>query len=111
MKISSQDFEHISVVTLSGECTVDDVTQLERVAGERIASTAKHLVVDCENLEFIDSAGLEALLRLQERLGAGGGQLRLVRTDETVGTILRLTRLDLALESHDSLEQAVRSLR
>lgn len=111
MKISAQDFEHITVVTLSGEYTVEDVDQFNRVVNERVNATARHAVIDCEHLEFIDSAGLESLLRLQERLGSKGGQLRLVQTDETVETILRLTRLDLALESHDSLEHAVRSLR
>ncbi len=111
MKISAQDFEHISVLTLSGEYTIDDVDQFNRVVTDRVDATARHVIVNCEHLEFIDSAGLESLLRLQERLGGKGGQLRLVRTDTTVETILRLTRLDLALESHESVEHAVRSLR
>ena len=111
MKISAQDFEHISVLTLSGEYTIDDIDQFNRTVTDRVDATARHVVLNCEHLEFVDSAGLESLLRLQQRLGAKGGQLRLVQTDETVSTILRLTRLDLALESHDSLEHAVRSLR
>ncbi|MFM9956554.1 MAG: STAS domain-containing protein [Phycisphaerales bacterium] len=111
MKISFQDHESLSVLTLSGEFTHDDTEAFNRVANEREARGTKHMVLDCSNLEFVDSKALESLLRLQERLGGAGGQLRLVKPDETVTQILRLTRLDLALESHPTLETAVRSLR
>lgn len=111
MKVSFQDYEHICVLTLSGEFTHDDTDHFSRIVAERQAAGTRHFILDCGSLEFTDSAALESLLRLQERLGEAGGQLRLIKPDETVSTILRLTRLELALESHPSLELAVRSLR
>ncbi len=111
MKISTHEFGPIAVVTLSGEYTADDVDTFTRVAGERLKQASRHVVIDCEHLEFIDSAGLQSFLRLQENLGDKGGQLRLAKTDDTVQTILRLTRLELAFDRHDSIENAVRSLR
>lgn len=111
MKISSQQFDRVAVLTLSGEFTADDADQFRRVLADKTRAPVRHVVLDCEHLEFIDSKGLEAWLALQETLGVAGGQLRLVRPDETVRTILGLTRLDKALEHHESLESAVRSLR
>lgn len=111
MKVSSQDYEHISVLTLSGDFTVDDLEQFKRVVADRRSAGVRDVLLDCENLEFIDSAGLESWLRVQEEIGAAGGQLRLVRPDDSVKTILALTRLDLAFESHPTVEAAVRSLR
>jgi len=111
MKLSANTFDHVCVLTLSGEYTADDVEQFQRVSNERVGAGIRHVLLDCENLEFVDSKGLESWMRLQENLGSGGGQLRLIRPDETLGTILRLTRLNLALEAHSSLEDAVRSLR
>ncbi len=111
MKLSHQNFEHISLLTLSGEFTADDTEQFRRATQERVSNGARHIVLDIENVDFIDSAGLEALLRLQERLGEQAGQLRLIKLDPSVERILALTRLDLAFETHESVEQAVRSLR
>ncbi|MBL0926405.1 MAG: STAS domain-containing protein [Phycisphaerales bacterium] len=111
MKISAHDFEHIGVLTLSGEFTADDISGFERAATERRAKSARHLLLNVEHLEFIDSAALESCLRLQRSLGESGGQLRLISPDTTVSTILALTRLELALESHPTVEHAVRSLR
>lgn len=111
MKISHQDYETVGVLTLSGDYTSDDVEHFKRVATERRTAGVKHIMIDCENLEFVDSAGLESWLRLQESLGESGGQMRLLRPDDVLTRILALTRLDLAFESHPTVESAVRSLR
>jgi len=110
MKASFQDYDHIRVVTLSGEFTADDADAFRRTVEDR-AAAVRHLILQCEELEFIDSAGLESWLGAQERLGEKGGQVRLVAPDATVSKILELTRLNHAFESHPTLEAAVRSLR
>lgn len=111
MKISCQDYESVTLLTMSGDYTSDDVTQFNRAVGERRQNGVRHVLIDCENLEFVDSAGLESWLLLQESLGGEGGQFRLVRPDDTVKKILNLTRLDLAFECHPTVESAVRSVR
>lgn len=112
MKVSAQDHAHICVLTLSGEFTHDDTDAFYRALANRIdEGRTRHVIVDCEHLEFIDSKGLETLVDLQQRLGGPGGALRLAHPDDTVCTILRLTRLENAIESCDSIEDAVRSLR
>jgi anti-anti-sigma factor len=112
MKISAQDHAHVCVLTLSGEFTADDTDAFNRALNPRLdTGSIKDVVIDCENLEFLDSAALELLLDTQDTLGAKNGQLRLVAPDQTLTTILALTRLDNALESCGTLEDAVRSLR
>jgi anti-anti-sigma factor len=117
VKLSHQDYDTVSVITLSGDYTADDVDQFTRSTTDRRNAGVRHIILDCENLEFVDSKGLESWLRLQEALGSGasggvgGGQLRLIRLDDTVRRILALTRLDLAFEVHPTVESAVRSLR
>lgn len=111
MKLSHQDYEHVSVLTISGDYTLDDVEQFNRSVGERRRSGVRHVLLDCASLEFVDSAGLESWLRLQEELGLEGGQFRLIDPDEIIKKILELTRLDLAFETHPSVEAAARSLR
>ncbi len=111
MKVSFQNFEHITVFRISGEFTADDVDQFKRMLEERFNSGMRDVLVDCEHLEFVDSAALELLIELQQRVGVTGGQLRLIQPDDSIRLILELTRLDVVLESHASLEAAVRSVR
>lgn len=111
MKISFQDYEHICVLTLSGEFTSEDSGLFERVISERFQSGARHVLLDCEHLEFIDSSGIEHWLRLSERVGKRNGQVRLVGLCENVQKILEMTRHDRSFEAHGSVEAAVRSVR
>lgn len=111
MKVSAQDHGHISVLTISGEFTAEDVDQFQRILAERTSAGAMHILLDCEHLEFVDSAGLEAWLRARDEVSAAGGQFRLISLDENVTKILEITRLAKTIETHNDLETAVRSVR
>ncbi len=69
------------------------------------------MVLDLENLTLIDSAGLETFLWIQDEVKAHAGQLRLVRPDDTIRTILAVTRLDHCFDLYDTIETAAKSLR
>lgn len=101
----------MTVLTLSGEYSQEDVDRFQRLTMERFAANIKDVVLDCEHLEFVDSAGLESWLRLMDQTKDRRGQLRLVKLDATVSKILEITGLDRTLQAHDSVEAAVRSLR
>lgn len=111
MKISAQDYEHICVLTVSGDYTSEDVDSFRRVVDDHIAGGARHILLDCEHLEFIDSEALESLLRLRETLAPRNGQICLINPDENVAKILEITRLDRAFPAHSTVETAVRSVR
>jgi len=111
MKISTQNYEYVCVLTLSGEYTTDDIDQFRRAIADRLDAGSKHFLIDCENLEFVDSSGLESWLRLQEQIGERGGQVRLINPDDNLKKVMEMTRLDRAFEAHPTLEAAVRSVR
>ncbi len=111
MKLSHQDYAHVTVLTLSGEFTAEDTERFTRAVSERFAAGVRDIVLDCEHLEFVDSAGLEAWLRARDQSAERRGQVRLVKLDSNVCKILEITRLERSFQAHDSLEDAVRSLR
>lgn len=111
MKLSYEDYENLSIVTLSGEFTADDEDAFRRAMTDRLGNGTRHLVFDVECLEQIDSAGLEALLWIQQQLNRQGGQMRLVKVDPHIKTIFMITRLERRFEQFDKVELAVRSVR
>lgn len=111
MKLSYEDHGSTAVLTLSGELTADQADGFRRSCHERFEAGIRDFVLDLEHLTLIDSAGLEAMLWLLEESGEQGGQIRLVRPDDTIEKILEVTRLDRRFDVHDSTESAARSLR
>jgi anti-sigma B factor antagonist len=111
MKLTHEDYEHVTVVTLKGDLTADHVDKLRKLAVERMEQQTRDFVLDVAEMEFVDSKGLETLLWLQERCGERLGQVRLAGTSANVDKILSLTRLSPRFDRHPDVSAAVKSLR
>lgn len=111
MKLSYEDHDSISVLTLSGSLTTDQADSFRRSAQERFDAGVCDIVLNVEHLELIDSAGLELLLWLIDEVRDRNGNLKLVNPDQTIRTIFRITRLERRFDIHDTIESAAKSLR
>lgn len=111
MKLSYEDHDTISVLTVSGELTSDQADSFRRICLDRFMAGIQDFVLDLEHLTLVDSAGLELLLWLMDEISTRNGQLRLVNPEETVSKILEVTRLDRRFDIHATVESAAKSLR
>jgi anti-anti-sigma factor len=112
MKITHEDYDQMSVVTLKGEFTGEDNAETFRAeAQQRLAGPVRDIVVDLEAVDFLDSRAFEMLLWLQDACAEKLGQVRLAAAHEAVNEALRLTRLSGRFDSHESIDAAIRSLR
>lgn len=111
MKLSYEDHDTITVLTVSGELTADSADAFRRTCQERFDAGIRDIVVDLEHLKLIDSAGLELLLWIIDEAADRSGQCRLVNPDETVRKIFEVTRLDRRFAVHETIEAAAKSLR
>lgn len=90
----------VYTVRLVGELDADGCRKAERALRKAERSEAARIVLDIDELRFIDSAGLELLLfllRAKRRDGARGGRLRMTRGTGHVADMLRLTNLESSL--------------
>lgn len=73
----------------------------------------RHLVVDLEEVTFIDSSGLGALVSALKTLKrrTGSGDVRLARVQPPVVSLLEIIRLNRVFTSYSSVEQAVQSFQ
>ena len=111
MKITFEDYDQLSVMTLRGDMTADDMGTFRKVVAQRLEQQVRDFVFEMGEVEFIDSSGLEALLWLQDKCGENLGQIRLAEPTENVSTILRMTRLAGQLACHEDIDAAIKSLR
>ncbi len=84
-------------IRLGGELDVAGSERLDRALEQASASDAKRIRLDLEDLVFIDSAGLQAILRAKRRGDQDGGRLRMTRGTGEVRKLFELTAMDLVL--------------
>jgi len=63
-------------------------------------------ILDLSRINFIDSSGLGAILATAKRLG-NVGDILIVGTSETVGSMFKLTRMDRIFPMFPSVEEAL----
>src|ERR1700760_4378336 len=82
-----------SVLTLSGELDLASTPILERELETVESGGAKKILIDLTGVGFMDSTGLQALLRARERaMTQAGVQLSLRRGPHQVQRVFELTR-------------------
>ena len=111
MKLSFQDYDHMTVLAVEGDLCGDASEKLRRDVLDRLDDRIRDFVLDISQMEFVDSRGLEAMLWLQDRCADHLGQVRLAGCQENVKTILAMTRLASRFDTHEDVDSAIRSLR
>jgi anti-anti-sigma factor len=95
----------VAIVTVGGEIDIATVTRLrEGLAG--LAATGCPLVADLNQVRFIDSAGLSALVGAAKDAAAHGGSLHVVCARPTIRQLFRLTGLDHRISLARTLDEA-----
>jgi anti-anti-sigma factor len=106
MTLTSETFGSVIVVhspdDLSAEQAINFETGLRNV--EPVC-----VVLDMDNTELLDSAGLTAILDARDALRERSGDLKVATTNATNRKILEITRLDEQLEVFESVIDAVKS--
>jgi anti-anti-sigma factor len=69
-----------------------------------------HLVVDATAVTFMDSSGVNALVRARERTERLGGSIHVVTTSRPVRRVLEITQLDRVLALVPTVDDAMACL-
>ena len=96
-----------TVLVVGGEIDVYTAPKLREKLIDLVGAGNHHLVVDMENVEFLDSTGLGVLVGGLKRVRAHDGSLRLVCTQERILKIFRITGLTKVFPIHDTVADAV----
>jgi anti-anti-sigma factor len=111
MNIRCDDYDHVSVLSISGEFNTDSVEGFRAQVDERLQKKVRFFVVDLQQTTSFDSKGLEALVWVQEQCDERLGTVRLCNPDETCRKILQVTRLDSRFDVFADVAEAVKTMR
>ena len=109
MRIKKQDHGDLTVIELQGELDQESVETLQNMITSVISSKKTGVILDMQNVDFIDSMGLEQLLWARDYCDENHCQLRLVSLKENCRKILELTRLQKQFDCYDEPAEAMKS--
>ena len=112
--ILEAELERIDPITavfrLTGRMTLGmRLREIESKITDAADSGVERLILDLSGIDYLDSAGLGALMILYGNMKLRGGQLRLVAPAAKVLNVLKLTHTDSILPIDPNLEAALAS--
>jgi anti-sigma B factor antagonist len=110
LTIKVQHEQDYTIVTPAGEIDIFTAPPLRERLFE-LAASGRPLVVDLDQVGFIDSAGLSALIGTAKRAAAHGGSLCAACARPKIRKTFRLTGLDRQIPLANTLDEARQALR
>jgi anti-sigma B factor antagonist len=107
LSVTTTRHDDVSVVTVDGEVDVYTAAQLRQTLDQEIAAGNIRLVVDLDNVGFLDSTGLGVLVGRLKLVRNDSGWLRIVCSSERILRVFRITGLDKVFGIHPTVEDAL----
>jgi anti-sigma B factor antagonist len=110
LKMTNREVDGVTVVAMDGRIVLGEESNAlrEKVKG-MIAEGKKKLVLNMDNITFIDSAGLGTLVSAHHSAKAQGASLRLCHLGTKFTEVLQITKLMTIFDVYDTEAQAVAS--
>jgi anti-sigma B factor antagonist len=110
MDIKEKVVDGVSVLDLSGKIVLGEGdSQVRDRVKDLLADGQRRILLDLGNINYIDSAGLGALISSYTTTKREGGQLKLVNLTKRIQDLLSITKLITVFDTYDDEKEALAS--
>jgi len=103
--------EETAVLSLAGEVDVANAEQVRDAALKLMSGGIKHLVVDLNAMEYMDSTALGMLVGLQKRMKESGGEVAIAGPKPQIRRLFEITGLTQVFRIYDDAAAALKEVR
>lgn len=107
MEISFRDLGEHKIIQVNGEVDLYNVSDLKKALFSVTDGKFKSVVVDMQNVNYMDSSGIGALVAGQKKMKAHNGKFSLLSIHDDVLNILKLATLDKFFKIYESEDELV----
>ncbi len=111
MKTTITKDNNTTTFVLNGRLDSNSAPQFEQQLQEIISAPNTHLVFDCNNLEYISSAGLRIILNVAKAYKAGGFLFSTCAMQEHVQEVFEISGFDSFITIHPSIDASLAAVK
>ncbi|MFF8606808.1 STAS domain-containing protein [Streptomyces sp. NPDC015346] len=100
-----------AILTVGGELDIETATFLHHHVANQFLHGRRHLVLDLSALSFMDSSGLNVVIKGSREAREMGGDLHLVAPTPAVRRLLEITGLNVTTPIHADVDEALGAVR
>jgi anti-sigma B factor antagonist len=108
VELEIEEQGEVVVAHVSGELDIAGAPSMGETIHDAVPTSARGLVADLSDLDFIDSSGIAMLFGLARRLGSRRQELHVVAPQgRPVARVLGIVEFDRAAPVHETLDEAL----
>lgn len=108
MDITSEKVGQILKMSIKGRLVVSSAEEFKNALSDAIEAN-QNIVLDLQEMSYIDSSGLGALVFAQQKLSDKGGELKLATLQAKPRIVFDITKVYRIFEIFDDVEAAIES--
>ena len=110
--IRPRRLDDVVILDISGRITLGDGTVTLRDAIQKLLEAEdRKIVLNLEDVDYIDSAGLGELVTAFTVVRAQNGQMKLLKLTHRIRDLLQITKLLTVFDTFESETEAIKSMR
>ena len=110
MELSSQAHDNITIIQVEGRIDHKSAKDFELAFAPFLESDQGDLLLDLSGLEFMTSSGLRVLMIAAKTCQKQGREIVVAALQPKIKEIFQISRFDLILKVHESVEVALNNL-
>jgi len=107
VEIKTRTVDGVVILDIDGEIDLYNAPEIKDTIKAQMDGGHKKIIINLENVSYIDSSGIGALISSLSNLKKIGGGLKIINVYDSVRKVFELTKLTSFFEIYDSEEEAV----
>ena len=108
MKVTRKEQDDIVICYIKGEINIDTVSVLNDTFKDILAKNYRKILLNFDQVEYIDSLGIASLIELAKNLSEVQGTVFLSNLSPNIRPIFGITKLERIFYIYDTEEDALR---
>lgn len=96
-----------TIVSISGNLDTNSAAEAENYLKEILDRGSRSILINCEHMDYVSSAGLRVFLSTLKQLGELGGSLKLSDLNDTVGEVFEISGFDTIFDVYKTEAEAL----
>jgi anti-sigma B factor antagonist len=112
MVIEMRIIGDVRILDCNGKIKLGEgTTAIRKAVLDALEAGTKKLILNFEEIDYIDSSGVGALLSAYTSVASAGGKMKLLHLTARIRELLMITKLLTVFEAHDNEQEAIASFQ
>lgn len=107
MEIKTRVVDTVVILDIDGEIDLYNAPEIKDTIKQQMDAGHKKIIINLENVSYIDSSGIGALISSLSNLKKIGGGLKIIHVYDSVRKVFELTKLTSFFDIYDSEDEAL----